>query len=212
MNIKAILITVVIFFIVLAALLLPGGKFNKSIAGIYAGIGNAVYPVFIDNDKRIIECEVEKHTEDNHRLKVKIGNLEHRTPDGRILARVLRINVRTFAYIPTAFLIALIAVTPVPFFRRLTALISGFIIYQLFIIIKMIAFLFQSSPKEFAVADLPGLIRTLVDAFCDIFILKTEMGTSLALSVLIWVIVTFRLSDIEKIRKYFNLTTQKKAK
>ena len=87
------------FIILIIIFLIPIRIVNHVYATIYQGVATTVFDIIVSSDNRIVQCDLKSTEFYNYTLLVKIGNPQKKSSDGRILSRVLRIDIRTFGNI-----------------------------------------------------------------------------------------------------------------
>lgn len=122
-------------------------------------------------------------------------------PNGTYDTAAIDINTRILGYLPTILLIALVLASPVPWKRKLFALVTGLILVMLLILFKhWISLLWLSEQNPFLkLTHFTGLskkILTFVNAF-----ISTYSFTVPYFVVGIWLLVTFRVEDLKVIRQ-----------
>ena len=105
---------------------------------------------------------------------------------------------RYIAYLPTAFLMALILATPLPWRRRLWSFLIGFVLIHLFIaaeIFLMILYLFNHT-EWLSLFKLGSFGVKILDALWNIFIY--QIAARFFIPVMIWILVSFRAGDLNQ--------------
>lgn len=159
------------------------GKFYRKVAVVF-------FKKF--RDKGLV---VFRETKDPCKTWVDIGSYAIVNPDGTLNTAAIKINTRNLGYFPTILLISLVLASPVPFKRRLIALITGLILVTLLIIFKQwIALLWLCEQNSWLhLTNFTGTGKKLL-IFFNSFI-SVSAGTVLYFVFVIWVIVTFRRED-----------------
>ena len=116
------------------------------------------------------------------------------SPDaaGQVHGKILSLDTRGVGWVPTALLIALVLASPVPWFRRLTALILGLLLIQGYLLLVLAAYLWSESGGLVPVSFLPfsPAIGTALEET-----LVTQMGPSFVVPVVLWLAIAFRRED-----------------
>ncbi len=104
-------------------------------------------------------------------------------------------NSRNMAYLPMAFTAALILATPVPWRRRLTALLAGLCLISAFIGLQLALHLLNvfSNPDPLNQFALAPWSKTLVQVSLKVAVLSPV--TAYIAPVFVWVLVAFRRDD-----------------
>ena len=106
------------------------------------------------------------------------------------------VSSRMQGYLPTAELLALILATPVPWRRRIRAMIAGILVVHVFIALRIYSAIAYSlnTAKLGYFSDFSPFGRDVVFKIDEI--LTTVPSTTLVVPVFIWIIVTFRRADV----------------
>ena len=144
--------------------------------GVHVGFG----------DKKQIEAAI---AEAKRKRQANINAQMHRTS-----------FVVEYFTLPLIFLIALILITPIPWRSRLIALVSGIVLFLLFYIIKMVlAMLFQASAPDIQIYKLSPFWYN----FLERAIVSFQVGFSMLVAVLIWLLTAFRKSNWRQLLEKF---------
>ena len=102
---------------------------------------------------------------------------------------------RLQGYKPTAFVLALILATPVPWSRRWRAVVWGLVLVNAYVGLRVFAFLLAAFSGDSTVALFsPGPVcRAILDFF--VWVLVVSFAGWLIVPLPIWALVTFRRSD-----------------
>lgn len=173
----------------MAAWPLTGAVYSK----IYWETGKVVFDYF--KHFGIVEFS---RSADGSEICITANNRQHMDKRGNMSGgkSVHKIRYRDYMYI--AFLAALITATPVPLGRRGWALLWGLLLMQVWAIIKLVIVilgLFSSEPVSILV--LSQFCRNVVAAANDVVV--NNPTTSFIIAFFIWVLVTFRRQDWERI-------------
>ncbi|HRY33192.1 MAG TPA: hypothetical protein P5531_09530 [Bacteroidales bacterium] len=129
---------------------------------------------------------------------INIWNQKQVKPNGRVDSAKADVNTRYRGYLPTVLLIALVLASPVPWRRRLLALFAGFTLVTLLVLFKAWLGIVEIC-RENQWLDLvhyAGFSNWLFELTSRIFFQST--GTVFYFVVAIWVLVTFRKNDLQK--------------
>ncbi len=193
---SAIILAGIIIFQILSPVL------SKPAADIYGSLTQPVFRILTDSDKRIIENETEKLPNQGYfRIKIKIGNIEFVAPDGRILSKVQRANVRTFVLIPIFLIIIFFLATPLNFRKRLHYAVIGAILANLFIFFKFIIFFLSGEQGKFETVELSSGVQSVINLFSGLLITETEMGTTVFVVIVLWLSIVFLSGSIPELKK-----------
>jgi len=114
---------------------------------------------------------------------------------GRAKGRVLGLDSRGVGWIPTAFLVALILATWVPWKRRLSAFGLGLLVIHLYLLLAVRVYIWNQSMPERAVGTLSSPLKWVAAGLEETMI--TQLGPSFVVPAVIWILVTFRTEDLD---------------
>lgn len=118
-------------------------------------------------------------------------------PDGMVKARVLGLDSRGVGWVPTALFSALVLATPVGWKRRLRSLAAGLLLMQAFIVLSVLAYIWNESlPATGPGASLVGTLTKRIAEGLQLT-LVTQIGASFAVPAILWLLVCFDRRDIE---------------
>ena len=174
-------------------LIIPWPGFNEAYGRYFSELGNIVFDR--DDGKRIVRFEAEDvhHGVTSLNAKVTLGNRDLMDATGHGPAHAVDFDTRSIGWVPTALTMALILATPVPWKRRLMAFGFGFLLIHLFILFSIQTWIWNES-TELSLVDVNQFGKMLIDGLEYTTI--TQMGISFFAPILIWLLVTFRRSDM----------------
>jgi len=126
-----------------------------------------------------------------------MGNLAQIKPNGSFDTAATDINTRYLGYIPTILILSLVLASPVPWKRKIMALLVGLILVMLLVLFKQwisLLWLCETNPWLSLTHFGPTGKKLLTFAnkvFCE------SSSTVLYFVVGIWLLVTFRLDDFK---------------
>jgi hypothetical protein len=188
--IKFLCLSVLVYGLLMAAWPVVGAVYSK----FYRAMGEVLFGSFERGG--VVQFSQSEDSKDviyiiafNQRRVDKNGNIS-----------VMRIyhNIRYGDYMYTAFLTALIAATPLSLRRRGWALVWGLLLMHVFVVLKiaiMILELFKSEPVSLLI--LSPLWAGVVDTVYRV--ITNPLTISFIITFFVWVLVTFRRGDWEKI-------------
>jgi hypothetical protein len=187
--IPGFLIRFVLFF---GLLILPWPGWNELYGQGFRAIGNAIFAR--DGEKCVLYLAAHRQTQGFSALdtRITIGNRELVDSAGKGPATMLGIDTRSIGWIPTALTITLIVATPIPWQRRLWALVLGFILIQGFIAFSIWVYIWNESTNV-SLVTLSPFWKQIADGLQ--YTLVTQMGISFTVPVLVWISVTFQRGD-----------------
>ncbi len=184
--IKPILKFLVIFFVVFVILILPWPGLRGGYAAVYRWIGNTCWSSFSSVAAMRFEPLEPGEIDDAEGRDTKL-TFRHRTVQAPPFT--MAVNTRFQGYTPTAFVIALILASPVPWKRRLLALLIGIVLVSAFVAFRQYVFIANVIYQPEGVM---GKVRefaywVFVESFAGVFVIP----------LVIWLVATFRRRDLE---------------
>jgi len=120
-----------------------------------------------------------------------VGNPGLTDPQGNTPANVLDLDAWGVGWVPTAFVIALIAAAKRPGGRRLVALAWGLLMMNLYLVLCLRLFLWNGTADLFDAGEFARSVSGALN-----YTLITQMGAGFVAAVVIWLLVTFRAEDM----------------
>jgi hypothetical protein len=139
-----------------------------------------------------------------HDVTILLANQETvDTPQNgkKVPVQWLFISSRDIGYTSTILLIALILATPIRWLRKGWSLLGGMILIHVFIAFKLtiLLLLVFSTSEQVAVMSLSSFWQSVLKATYEIFI--ANLSVSYVVPVFIWILVTFRRSDWQRLEQ-----------
>ncbi len=136
---------------------------------------------------------------------INVGSYAVVNPNGTYHTTAANINTRYMGYIPTILLISLVLASPVPWKRRLVALVAGLSLVMLLIIFKQwIALLWLCEQNSWL--HLTDFTKTGAKFLSSTnSIISASTSTVLYFVVAIWILVTFRVDDFKTQKDHHKL-------
>lgn len=131
-------------------------------------------------------------------MEILIQNLKYETSEGAPTMFVQLDMYRTGLRF-VIILISLILASPVKWYRRLLSLAGGFILIHMFICLKIFLSMINSDNPQTAMLEMSEFWQGVVKALDRIFMIETGFGASLAVCIVIWLLITFKKSDFNKL-------------
>ena len=169
--------------------------FHTSYATFYRAAGNKFFNPFYETGF----AQFTKSS-DEYDTEITIGNYILPHPNGKGPIIVVPLSSRS-GYLPTALLLSLVLSSPIGFRRKIVALLAGSFIVTAFVMFKLwIQILYNCYSTEWLKLQ-PTSLTTLkvVNYIYTNFI--DNPGPSLYFSVLIWLLVSFRINDLNDFKK-----------
>jgi hypothetical protein len=163
-----------------------------------------------NNSRRILRFEEVPLAKRNHTLdtRITVANRQQLDASGSGRAVMLDLDSHGIGWVPTALLIALIVATPVTWTRRTWALLWGLLALHAVILVSIQVYIWNQSDTTSGL-DLIVLTpfwKTIVSGLEETLV--TQLGASFAIPVLIWILATFRVEDLQT----FSVVNKKLAK
>jgi hypothetical protein len=113
---------------------------------------------------------------------------------------VLGLDTRGVGWVPTAFLIALVLATPVPWRRRWAALGLGLMALHAYLLLAVRVYIWNRSlPAPVPGAAVP-VVKWIAAALEETMV--TQLGPSFVVPAVIWILVAFRREDFTAARAW----------
>ncbi|MEI6070619.1 MAG: hypothetical protein WCS31_02415 [Verrucomicrobiae bacterium] len=184
-----------LFVLTYGLLIAPWPNWNDFYSSYYRALCNAAFTHFPGD--MILQFEKNNAPlRPNLSTSISIGNERKIDRQGRYPATVLQADTRSLAWTPTALLVALILATPLTWKRKLRALALGLLVIHAYILL-ITAFWIINRSTEVGLVTLIGWQKNFAEALEYTFI--EQLGASFVIPVLIWVLVTYRRGDLQKI-------------
>jgi hypothetical protein len=128
--------------------------------------------------------------------RIELANRDLLDENGRGLMKRTELNTRSIGWVPTALTLSLIAATPIPWYRRVKALVGGVILVHAFILFSLQAWIWNNSP-DVSLLTLSDFWKKVADGLD--YTLINQLGASFSVPVLIWILVTFQSRDARRL-------------
>jgi hypothetical protein len=180
------------FALLYGLLILPWPGWNSVYGGYFRALGRSLFAE--EGGRRMVRFEAAPGRPAID-TSITIANRDRVDAAGLVPARILWLDARSVGWVPTALITALTVASPVPWKRRCWALGWGLLLVHIFIMFSVGCYIWNESaalglvnftPFEKTVAA--GLEETLV----------TQLGASFVVPALIWLVVTFRMIDLNE--------------
>ncbi len=181
------------FALVFGLLIAPWPNWNEMYGSYFRGLGQAAFSR--DEGRRLVTFAPYAGTADARGLdtEITLGNRDHLSATGKILAKKGGFNTRSIGWVPTALTVALIVATPIPWRRRGWALFGGLVLVHAYILFSVQAWIWNNS-TSLALLTLSNFGKQVVDDLD--YTLIEQLGASFAVPVLVWILVTFNGHDL----------------
>jgi hypothetical protein len=178
-------------------LLAPWPGLNSGYAKLFRAVGQGLFGSF--GSKGMVFFRSADSQSDALDTHILLGNRDMLQPGGRLPATTLVLSTRVFGYVPTAFVIALVLSTPLPWRRRVWALSWGLLSIHLFIAAVTALMIVHGYCENGALGlfQWDSFGKRIVDSLYQIFVVY--LGALFVVPMFIWVGVTFRRGDLAKV-------------
>ncbi len=181
-----------LFFLLYGLFIFPWPGLDRAYANYFIGLGEMAF-TRADGD-RVVQFEPAEmqHGFTTLSVRMALANRGQADRDGNAKAIHVTFDVRSIGWVPTALTAALILASPVPWWRRLWALIGGLVLIQLFILFTIQVSIWDNSPAAGLIQYSP-FWQEVMDGLNYVVVL--QLGASFSIPLVIWILVTFRSSD-----------------
>jgi hypothetical protein len=180
------------FAVIFGLLIFPWPGINDIYGAYFRSFGNFVFNR--EDSPRLVSFDPHILVHDFSTLNTRLTLANRTTPDskGNFPAKQIDLDTRSIGWIPTALTISLIAATPIPWGRRVGALLAGLVLVHALIIFTLETWIWSKS-SSLALLDLTPFWQRVADDLRYTFL--TQLGVSFTAPVLIWLLVCFRKRD-----------------
>jgi hypothetical protein len=189
---KFIVLFLVQFAVIYGLLIYPWPGWKEVYGEGFRAVGNALYSS--DSDKRTIHFEAHKETKGFAAIdsRIVLSNPSLVDETGKVPTSNLGFDSWSICWLPTALTMAFILATPIPWKRRLWALLWGLVLINLFLWFSVQAYIWNESPNV-QLLTLSPFWKNITD---DLeYLLIQQMGVSFSVPLVIWIVVTFKRED-----------------
>lgn len=179
-----------------ALLMIPWPGVSAGYGYLFRACGTAVFHTFGSAGRvEFRPAEPNPGEKDPLDFEIRLRNL--RTQAGGTFT--LERNTRKMGYLPTAFTVALILATPVPWPRRGWALLWGLVLISAFVGFQLTLHLVNafSDPNVLNQFDLAPSMKRLLGIALKVFVLSPV--TAYIVPIFVWILVAFRRGDWAKL-------------
>lgn len=172
-----------LFFGFFAVLIAPWPGINDAYSAWIRASGRAAF--YMGHPGFELKFEALQETRDRP-LDTRIVLIGLRDPqgEGRRRATVMDLDMRGIGWVPTAFLAALVLASPIPWPRRVRALVLGLVAMHAFVLLSLGLHVLDHSQIGGG-TFMDGLDETLIN----------QVGPGFFVAMLLWVLVTVRPGD-----------------
>ena len=178
--------------VVYGVLMIPWSTARSAYRACFVAVGNTLFHSFGPTGTVAFEASTSKVPLVD--TLVRFSTKRPRSPKGQLDIKSSMIGLR-----PTAFVVALILASPIPWSRRWKACLWGLLWVNVFVALRVALFLrvtFNSVPQLAQDSFGPTMTSLLANMSKIFYELPV---THYSLPVFIWLLVTFRRGDIERI-------------
>jgi hypothetical protein len=178
------------FVVVFGLLIAPWPGWNGIYAQYFQAFGQTVFN--LGESQRVVDFQPSTGKYPELDTQVTLGNRALADSTGKALIKRTEIDSRSVGWVPTALTVALVAATPIPWRRRLGALVGGLVLIHLFIFFTLQTWVWNNS-SELSLITLSAFWQNVSDQLN--YALLNQLGASFSVPVVIWILVTFRRQD-----------------
>ncbi len=177
---------------------------------LFGKLGNGGVVVFEEYEEKIKQQKNNFDNKSKHDTKIIIVNKEKALREAKAAKargesnvskdyfQSLTINSWNIGGLPTLFVLALILATPILWKQKLWAVLWGFLLINVFILLKMWVLLVYEANQhqQLDIFNLGGFSQNMLNSINIIF---SFLGFNLIVAILIWVLVSFRKDTWRKL-------------
>lgn len=184
---------------VIALLITP--YLTNTYQDFYLDLGNSYFESNINSEFALQrQVNIVKDEQNENELRILINFYDKKNDDGSFIQKFIAVNILNEVLIPTILVLILILSLPVNYKRKLLSVLIGFVLINLYIFFKLYAIAFDNyNSPEFIIKELPIIINSLVYLY-NHFLNITGYSFNLVISIVICLLSSMRLDDLEKIR------------
>lgn len=187
---KSFVILVLTYSLLMACWLLVGKTYSR----FYCSCGELLFGSF--GSRGIVEFGESK--KEGYDIAVRLYNADRTNKNGVMRGVETSQNNRQDVYMYVVFLVALIVATPISVRRKLWALLWGVILIHCFVFLRLAGYIFeQFSEDSLGLFSISPSWKSTFYTLYQQFIANVNFGFVVA--VFIWILVTFRRRDWERI-------------
>ena len=180
------------FVLLYGLLIVPWPGFPRAYGDYFRSLIRTVFTAD-SSDRRILRVEQTQDSPPPIDTKITLANREQIKPDGQGPAKILLLDSRGIGFIPMGLIVALTLATPVPWRRRLPALLAGLLLVHGLVLFSVGVFVWNQS-ADLDLLSLNPFWKWIAAGCEETFV--TQLGASFVGPVLIWLVVSFRLQDV----------------
>ena len=184
--------SIALFIVIFALLVFPWPGFDELYGSYFRTFGTLAFSR--DDSPRLVRFDHQILVHDFSTLNTRIvlGNRAQVDSSGRGLTMQTSLDTRSIGWIPTALTLSLIAATPIPWRRKIWALLGGLALVHLLILFTLETWIWSES-SSLALLHLTAFWQKVTEELRYTFL--TQLGSSFTAPVLIWLLVCFRKRD-----------------
>lgn len=181
------------------------------------GLENACDRIIVESAVKITKSSINDNWQNRKKIlfdyKVEknkpmmiIGNLDldKRNEQGKPQILIWKLEMRGFAYLPIILFLSLVIASPVPWKRKVVFGLLGLFFIHIFIAFKL--FLVTMTAQRAVIATQSGYSSFMISIFDWLthYFVTDTINVSIMIVIVLWIIVIFRVSDINKLKQYFS--------
>ena len=188
MSNKPILVFIGCFIVIYGVLITPWPGWNEIYGQYFRSLAGWVFGRDEGGLVVTFKAHVMNHGFSTLGTQMILGNRYLIDSAGNGTVREVELDTRSIGWVPTALTIALIAASPIPWKRRIMALLIGLVLVHLFILFSLQVEIWDEYPALSLATFSPWFQRILDELD---YTLLTQIGASFSVPVIIWALVTF---------------------
>lgn len=191
---RAVLRFFLSFGLIYALLIVPWPGFKEGYGRYFRFLCETAFAE--NHSARYLQCEPSPDPRFCVGIQIALGNREQVDANGHLPVKILGLEARGVGWIPTALIVALTLATPIPWRRRVWALLWGWLLVHAFILFSVGCYIWNES-TDLGLVVLNPFWKVVVNGLEETLI--SQLGASFVVPVVIWLLVTFRLRDLTTI-------------
>lgn len=190
LTLRSVALFFAIFVVAFSILMIPWPGVRSAFGAYYRGVGNFFFSSLGEDGR----CQLVPMVRPSERMDtvVELTNLRTRSTAS------METGSRFIGYVPSAFVLSLVLASPVSLRRKAWATLWGLLASQVFMVFRVgLGVLRRFTMPDDLSVWLPGpAANAVIEILFDVFVVSSIGG--FVMPVLIWVLVTFRRGDWER--------------
>jgi hypothetical protein len=193
---KIILLFVVKIVIIFSVLNIPQLKMDKVLDEYYIHFGNKFYRTFKSAGHVMF-----KQSDEADKIQILVGNKKKFMTKGENQIAWTKISTKISDFVPLSLLLALVLASPVNMKRKLTGILMGIALFTILMLFKQWIIIMNICDQNawLQLTHLSHFQSNLIEGIYMRMVMPT--GATLMIAVFIWLLVTFRRVDVERLQE-----------